>query len=275
MLMKDLHGKTAFITGGSSGIGLETARLLASKGCHIVLFARNPEKLEKARSLLLNYRKALSQKVEIHTMDVTDPKNVEQAVKKAVETAGAPDVVISNAGKGFGNYFENTPFEVFDQVMRTNVYGVRNMTAAALPYLEQNQGHLVIVASLAGMAALPGYTAYGTSKFAAVGFAKCLRPELKTKGVGLTLVCPPEVYTAMVEEELKTLPKEYRAVKLMAGIEPLEKVARDIVRGIEKNRFVVITGLMAKMSYYLVKFFPGRISNWVTDLMVRQHAQKG
>ena len=273
--MKNLHGKTAYITGGSSGIGLETARQLASKGCHIVLFARDSKKLEKARSLILNYRKALSQKVEIHRMDVTDPKNVEQAVQQAVETAGPPDLVIANAGKGFGDYFENTSYEVFDQVMQTNVYGARNLTAAALPYLEQNQGHLVIVASLGGLAALPGYTAYGTSKFAAVGFAKCLRPELKSKGVGLTLICPPEVYTAMVEEELKTLPKEYRAVKLMAGIEPVEKTARDIVRGIEKNRFVVITGIMARMSYYMVKFFPDWTSNWMIDLMVRRHAEKG
>ncbi|MBI9076959.1 MAG: SDR family oxidoreductase [Desulfatibacillum sp.] len=271
--MKDLHGKQAYITGGSSGIGLETARQLAAKGCHITLFARDSQKLEKARQLILNFRKAQAQKVEIFPMDVTNPQGVEDAIKAAVEAAGPPDIVIANAGQGHGDYFENTTYAIFDRVLQTNVYGVRNVVASSLPYLQEKQGHVVIVASLGGMAAMPGYTAYGTSKFAAVGFAKCLRPELKTKGIGLTLVCPPEVPTPMVDEEIQTLPKEFRAVKLMAGIQSVEQVSRTIVRGIEKNRFVVIPGFLAKASYALVKFLPGLLSNWVTDLMVRQHSK--
>ena len=271
--MKNIHGKQAFITGGSSGIGLETARQMAAKGCHITLFARNLEKLKKARCLLLNYRQAQSQKMEIASMDVRDPQSVQQAVDAAVQRVGAPDIVVANAGQGHGDYFENTSFEVFDQVIQTNVYGVRNVAAATLPYLQKKQGHMVIVASLGGLVPMPGYTAYGTSKFAAVGFAKCLRPELKTKGIGLTLVCPPEVPTPMVEKEILTLPKEYRPLKLMAGVQSVEQVSRALIRGLEKNRFVVIPGFMAKASYAMVKFLPGFFSNGIIDWMIRSNSR--
>jgi short-subunit dehydrogenase len=109
---------------------------------------------------------------------------------------------------------------------------------------------------MAGLVGMCGYTAYGTSKFALVGLAECLRGELKQKGIHLTVVCPPEIDTPMLLDEMKTMPFESRILKNMAGQLKLEPVITYMLRAIARKKFMVVPGLRAKWLWLTQRFTP-------------------
>jgi 3-dehydrosphinganine reductase len=262
--------KLAFITGGSSGIGLATANSLAAEGCQIVLFARGQEMLEKACKTVETKMNHSSQWVNCISMDVADNGDVQMKMKTAVETFGIPDILMNSAGVGSGDYFENISYEQFDRLLKINVYGTRNTISAILPYMKQKgSGHIVNIASVAGMIGMYGYSLYCTSKYAIVGFTECLRSELKRFKIQVTLICPPEIQTPFIEEEAKTLPPEARFVKNLAGLLTPEQAARAIVRGIKGKKFLVVPGFMAKTLLFWHRISNGLLTRKPSDLMIR------
>jgi 3-dehydrosphinganine reductase len=272
--MEKFDNKLVYITGGSSGIGMETARQLALLGANIVLFARNRENLEQARHEIEKNKKRDNQKIMCMSLDVQNDDSVRQVMNQAVEEFGTPDILINSAGIGHADYFENISYEIFDAVIKTNLYGTRNVIASLLPHMKRKGGAIVITSSLAGLVGMFGYTAYGTSKFALVGFSECLRAELKPYGIRVTVVCPPEVDTPLVLHESKTIPPEARALKNMGGLLEPEFVARCIIRGIRKNRYMIIPGFMARLLYYNQCFTPGWMFRFSEDLIARLGAKK-
>ncbi|MBW1899586.1 MAG: SDR family oxidoreductase [Deltaproteobacteria bacterium] len=272
--LKDFHNKIVYITGGSSGIGLEIARLMVSKGAHVALFARNPEKLERARNEIMNAKHDPSQKITAIPVDITDMKNVSRNMDEAVKQFGKPDILINCAGIVKADYFENISYEDFDAVMKTNVYGARNMIAALLPSMKGKGGHIVNVSSAAGLMSMFSYTAYGTSKFALVGFSDCLRSEMKLHNINVSVVCPPEVKTPMNQEEAKTMPPEALAVKGLAGVLKPENVAKTVVKGILKKKFLIIPGFKCRFLYITQKLSPGWLSRAISDSAIRSAVRK-
>lgn len=264
--MKKFRDKLVFITGGSSGIGLETAKLLAAKGAHIAIFARNAERLNRAQDIIKRLRRSEKQRIMTMQVDVADNKLVKKRMATAVKKFGVPDILIASAGVGHSDSFENITYETFDRIMQINVYGTRNTIAALLPEMKTRGGHIVILASEAGLIGIIGYTAYGTSKFALVGFGECLRGEVKQQGIRVTVVCPPEVETPLVDDEAKTIQPEAKAVKLLAGVLKPETVARSILRGIRWNRFIVVPGFLAKFMYHAKRYSPGCIPRLIADI---------
>ncbi len=267
--MQDFHDKLVYITGGSSGIGLETARLFSSLGAHVAVFARNAKRLELARLDIERHRRSPSQTISAMTMDVADNAEVQKKIPLAVKEFGLPDIAIANAGVGYADCFMNIPYEEFDALMKTNVYGVRNTIAAVLPFMKDRGGHIVIVSSAAGLMGMYGYTLYGTSKFALVGFAECLRSELKPLGIPVTLVCPAEVDTPFVPREAETIPPEARAVKSFCGRIRPDRVARAIVKGVSKKRFLMIPGILTNIIYVNHRLTGGLATRFTTDLIVK------
>jgi len=265
---RSFSGRVVYVTGGSSGIGLATARLFAREGAQIAIFARDTLKLEQARAALLQARRSDRQRIDAFSLDVTDEADVLRKIATAVEASGPPDILVCSAGRGHADHFENITADTFDAVIKTNLYGTRHVIAAALPYMKTKGGHIVILSSAGGLMGMFGYTAYGTSKFALVGFAECLRCELKRYGVKVCVVCPPEVDTPLVADEGRTIPPEAHAVKHLAGVLKPAYVAETIVRGIEKGRFLIIPGFLAKSLYYLQRFLPGGLTRLVPDLVV-------
>ena len=138
--MEKFDNKLAYITGGSSGIGLETARQLALLGADIVLFARNRENLEQARHEIEKNKKRENQKIMCMSLDVQSDDTVRQVMKRAVEEFGIPDILINSAGVGHSDYFENITYETFDAVIKTNLYGTRNVIASLLPHMKRKGG---------------------------------------------------------------------------------------------------------------------------------------
>lgn len=263
-----LSNKLAYITGGSSGIGLATARLLAEEGCDLVLLARDGKNLEQVCASL---RKTIRppQNVGYLAMDVSDNRDVDVKIREALDRFGVPDIVVNSAGVGVGDCFVNIGYEAFDRTMKINVYGTRNVIAAVLPSMRaRKSGHLVNIASVAGLIGMYGYSVYGASKFALVGMSEALRSELKTDGIAVTLVCPPEVRTPLIEEEAKTLPAQARAVKSLAGLLDPEQVAKAIVKGIRKKTFLVIPGLAARFLYLNHRISNGFLTRFPSDLIV-------
>lgn len=258
--MKDFSNRTVYITGGSSGIGLATAGLLAERGANIVIFARDEKKMKRAVKEIEKRRPDSSRTVGMMTMDVSNPRDVARAIDRAVKSFGPPDVLIASAGIGAADVFENIPAKTFDALMKTNVYGVRETVAAALPHMKGRGGHMVLVSSEAGLIGMYGYTAYAASKYAVVGLAECLRAEFRRHKITVSVVCPPEVKTPFLEWETATIPPETRMVKSFAGLLTPEVVARATVRGIRRGKFLIIPGVMARLLY----FFHRLTNGWAT-----------
>lgn len=268
--MPCFSGKVAYITGGSSGIGLETARLLVSEGCSLVLLARKQAGLDRARRELEKMTVDSGQRIDTISMDVADNADVQQKIKTAVDKFGAPDILINSAGIGTAGYFQDLSYEAFDRIMKINVYGTRNAISAVLPFMKsRGRGHIVNLSSTAGLLGMFGYSLYSTSKYALVGMSECLRSELKLMHINVTVVCPPEVDTPFVAEEAASLPPEGRAVKSLAGLLQPEYVARTIVSAIKRKKFLVVPGLAARFLYFNHRMSNGFFTHLFSDLIVR------
>lgn len=273
--MKKFDHKIVYITGGSSGIGLQTGKALVSLGADVVLLARNIEKLEKAKKILEKEKKESSQKLMLLSLDVSDPNDVYEKMKHAVKEFGAPDILINSAGiNKYADHFENITYEMFNEVMNVNVNGVRNVTHALLEPMKKKQGHVVILSSAAALFGMFGYSAYGTSKAALMGFAESLRYELKPLKMPVTVIFPPEVDTPMNNDEAKTLPVEGRAMKSMGGFLTPEYTAKIIIKAIAKEKYFVIPGHSTRFLYFLHRISNGSLSRVVSDIVVKKASKK-
>ena len=175
-----LEGKTAIVTGASSGIGAAIARALQAEGARVAGGARRVDRLETDVALEL---------------DVTDPASAERFVAAAVEQLGGVDVLVNNAGLALGrDPFDESTEADEEVVLETNVHGLIRMTRLVLPHLRDG-GHIVNMGSVAGRAAYPNGSLYVTSKFAVHGFTQALREDLLGRPIRITNVAPGLVET--------------------------------------------------------------------------------
>jgi short-subunit dehydrogenase len=191
------------------------------------------------------------------------------AVGTAIAETGAPDVLINMAGIGGTAELVDMKFEAFDRVIKINLYGTRNIVEAVLPsMLARGNGKIVLVGSMGGIIPVYGYTAYGSSKFAVVGLAQCLRYELKPRGVSVACFCPGEVETPGLAAERKTLHPASAALKRIGGTMPVEAAVRGLVKGIEHDEAMIIPGWKVKFTYWMHRMTPDRLWNAITDAIV-------
>ena len=268
--MTQVSDRRVYITGGSSGIGLAAAERMASMGAHVALFSRDRVKLAGAEKSVKAVSISDTQKVFSLSMDVSDPDDVMEKCRFALEKFGVPDILITSAGVPMAGRFEDIGAEDFNSVIQINLYGTRHVIAALLPEMKKKgAGHILLVSSSAGFYGIYGYSAYGASKFALVGLAECLRGELLNHGIRVSVLCPPEVDTSMLEIEKKALPPPTRALKNLAGTLPVNFVAKALVRGIVKNRFIIIPGFRAKIFYWFKRLMPTSVFWYLPDLVAR------
>jgi 3-dehydrosphinganine reductase len=267
--MMSFDGKMIYMTGGSSGIGLEMGKIFTAKGADLLLLARNTEKLQTARLAMEPFRRHPAQRIETLSVDVADLQDVEAKMQTALADFGAPDILINSAGiNKYADRFENITYDMFDEVIKINLYGPRNMIHTLLPAMKTKRGHIVILSSAAGLFGMFGYTAYGTSKAALLGLSDSLRYELKPMGMAVTVVCPPEVDTPMNIDEAKTLPPEGRAVKSLSTLMTPEDAARVIVAAIARKQYLFIPGTSTRFLWLLHRLTNGLLTRATSDAVI-------
>ena len=265
------EGKKVLITGGSSGIGLELARQLQALGSQVTLLARDPAKLDAAKTTLLKIRPT---DVRVIPVDVSDENALTYALQDIISGINLPDILVNSAGFSHPGYVEELPLDVFRSSMETNFLGTVAVTKALLPgFLVRGSGHVVNLSSLAGVIGTFGYSAYGASKFAIRGFSDVLRAEMKPRGIKVSVVFPPDTETPQLHWEAQYKPIE---TQILAGSDkplPVSLVARKILEGIAKGRYVIVPGTMAKIQYWLATHTTG-LAYWIMDQLIADARKK-
>lgn len=247
----------ALITGGSSGIGLAVAHTLVENGTNVVLVARDQKKLSAAKNRLDELAGGLSHKVDITVVavDVADRNMVENLLGPVCMNGAAPDLVVNCAGMVHPNYFEQIDSEIFDTTVAINLTGTWNILKCVVPYLKKGS-HIVNVSSVAGLVGVFGYTSYSATKSGIIGLSEALRNELSLRGIGVSVLCPPDTETPQLAQEDLTKPKETRAIAGNAGVMKPEKVAQALISGVRRKKFFILPGFHTKIIFYAKRFVP-------------------
>lgn len=232
-------GKTAVVTGASSGIGEATSRLLAREGYNVVLAARREDRLESLAAELGDSTLAVP-------TDVADPEACEALVSRAVEAFGSVDVLVANAGLGlYGPIAEGNP-EDWRAMFEVNVLGVLHAARAATTHmLDRGSGDIVFVSSLAGRRIpRPDGAVYAATKHALGAIAEGLRVEVNTRGIRVISVEPGLVRTEFPNSSFPSA-EEYYAQKDFSPLEA-EDVARAVLYAIEQPPQVSINEILIR-----------------------------
>lgn len=266
--MKLAPGQVAVITGGASGIGLALARQLAQRGLHLALLDVERPALEAAAEELRAITTAWGgARVEALVCDVSDAAAMQAAANEVLARCNRVDLLINNAGVGgsLGPQWLSQPQD-WQWVFNVNVFGVANGTRAFLPAMLQAKdntgqprpGHVVNVASIAGLTAPPFLSAYVAAKHAVMGMTEALAVELSYMGpqIRVSAVCPGGVQTNIMQSERnrpadlkvqpRTPPEMLAKIKaafeqLMANPMPADDLARIVLAGIERDEALIIT----------------------------------
>jgi dehydrogenase/reductase SDR family member 7B len=250
-----IQGKTAWITGASSGIGEALAKDLFHKGAVVILSARNLKRLDEIKNQLDGIE---PNRCFVVPCDVTKPGDIKEAVVKIKCLANRVDILINNAGVSQRSYALETTIDVDRHLMEVNFFGAVAVTKAILPWMiKTGGGHVVVLSSMAGKFGFRMRSAYCASKHALQGFFETLRAELHPKNVKVTLICPGRVKTNISINSLTGQGEKYG--KMDAGQAhgvPVEKCARIIVRAIEKNHKEVFIGFQERFLLVIKRVCP-------------------
>jgi NADP-dependent 3-hydroxy acid dehydrogenase YdfG len=234
-----LTGKTVVVTGASSGIGEATARLLAQRGCNVVLAARREERLRDLAAELGEGALAVP-------TDVTDPAACERLVSRAVEEFGSVDVLVANAGLGLPGSIPDGDPEDWRRMFEVNVLGVLYATRAAVRHmLDRGSGDVVLVSSLSGRR-VPGAdgTVYAATKHALTAVAEGLRMDVSARGVRVINVEPGLVRTEFPESTAPSA-EEFYAEKDYSPLDAGD-VAAAVLYAVEQPPHVSISEIIVR-----------------------------
>jgi short-subunit dehydrogenase len=236
-------GTRVLVTGASRGIGAAVADAFASRGCEVGRVSRSCEL----------------------AADVADP----DSIAAAVSGFGTVDVLVANAGIAHYLPFKDMPLSTVEELTRVNWMGTVNTVRAALPgMLERRRGHIAIVSSGAGIRSFPHAAVYGATKSAQRGFGDALRHELKGSGVGVTMVYPGQIHSALHDHEQERMPSWYKRERNS----PPEPLAEAIVAGVEKGSREVFYPRNVRLLRILHGLTPGLADVFLRRIMDRSAA---
>lgn len=227
--MTDLAGRTVVITGAASGIGRRVALLAADRGATVVGWDLSQPGLDR---LVSELETRIPGRAYGYRVNVADKDAVAAAGRTVLDEVGPVDVVVNNAGVISGALINDLTDEQIQRTFDVNVLALYWVTRAFLPQMmERGRGHVVTIASAAGLLGVVRQTDYSASKHAAVGFDESLRVEMRryAPGVRTTLVCPFYINTGMFDGATSRIP-------FLLPILDEQKVAKDIVNAVEKNK---------------------------------------
>jgi hypothetical protein len=252
--MPDLRDHRALVTGASSGIGQEMARVLASWGCSLTLTARREDRLhELAKEIVHGYG------VEVRHVvcDLSKPGSA-RALFQDVEAAGERiDILINNAGMGRYQAFEQQSWDDLDSMIQLNVTSLVELTHLFLPQLRQSarRAYVLNVSSIGAFQPVPFFACYAASKAYVRDFSEALAYELASTNVTVSCLCPGGTRTEFFEHAGQ--PIGHVAELSMLGA---RAVARKGLRAMLRRRRTRVTGWMNVLSCFLVRFVPRRVA---------------
>jgi len=267
---KDIAGKTVLVTGAGQGIGALMAKIIAAKGAKLVLWDVNQESNESTASSIV----ASGGTASAFTVDLSDPDQIAAAARRVREEVGAVDILVNNAGIVIGKSIDQIPAAAIAKVMTVNATAVMWTTNEFLPEMlaRESGGHIVTIASAAGLFGTRKLTDYCASKFAAVGFMESLTIELHgaknstdpsrigAKNINTTVVCPYFIATGMFAGA------GGRFLWLFPTLTP-EFVAESVVKAMLKNQDFLLTPGWLWAVYFLKPFSPTKAALAVNDFL--------
>ncbi len=253
---KSFEGARVLISGGSKGIGLSTAKLLAKKGAHITIVARNWDRIQQSINEIKESRLTDEQVISGLPVDVTDEENLNREISHWIGKNGSPDLLINAAGFAHPGEITDLSNMLFHKTMDINYFGTVNLIKAVLPsMIKESKGTIVNISSSSGFLGIFGYTAYSGSKYAVRGFSEALRNEMNPRGIHVCIVYPPDTDTDQLAYEAKYKPQITKELAGNAGLMSPEKVAECIVSGIAKKKKVILPGVQNQIIYRLQQLF--------------------
>jgi len=225
--MRSLAGRSAIVTGSTSGIGLGIARALAQAGAAVMLngFGQAAD-IEKARSMLAE---ETGSAIRYDGADMSQPQAIEAMVANANEVFGKVDILVNNAGIQFVSPLENFPTAKWDAILAINLSAAFHASRAVFAGMkQQGWGRIVNIASAHGLVASPFKAAYVAAKHGVVGLTKVIALEGAESGVTCNALCPGYVWTPLVEKQIEDQAKSHGIAK--------EKVIRDVLLAQQPNK---------------------------------------
>jgi len=208
-------GKKVLITGGSSGIGRATALKVAEAGAHVLIVARDPDKLARVRAEI----ETRGGRVGVYAFDIAEPEACDRLIAQVLADHGHVDILVNNAGRSIRRAIESTykRFHDYERLMRINYFAAVRVTLGLLPAMvERRSGHVVSISSIGVLSNAPRFAGYNASKAALEAFSRCAGAEYSDRGVRFTVINMPLVRTPMVAptkiyEQFPLIPPEQAA----------------------------------------------------------------
>lgn len=208
--------KSVFITGASSGLGMELAKLYKSKGWRVGVCARRLEPLKELGEI---------HGIEVYVADVTDQQKMKETIESFAD--GGLDLVIANAGLSYANKKRIPDFDMGREIININLLGVMNTFGPAVDIMVKNKnGHLAAVSSIAGLSGFPGVSAYSASKAAVIKLCESLGIDLAADNIHTTVICPGFIDTPLTQKNPHPMP----------SMIDVHTAAQKIYKGIEKKK---------------------------------------
>ena len=265
--MKFLKDRVIVITGASSGIGEAMAKEYAKAGAKVVLGARRQEELKRVADDIT----ARGGKVAYSVCDVTKEEDCKQLMECAIQNFQRIDILICNAGLSMRALFDDCDLKVLHRLMDVNFWGTVNCTKYALKYLQESQGSLVGISSVAGIHGLPGRTGYSASKYAMTGFLDTIRVENLKKGLHVMTACPGFTasnvrFSALTADGSQQGETPRNEDKMMTP----EEVAHIVAKGIRRRKRLCLMEWEGRATHFVKKFFPGLVDRLFYAVMAKE-----
>ena len=247
-------GKTAWITGGSSGIGEALVKAFAREGAFVIASSNDPEGLERVRN------ECSENSVNIHCVpfDLSDADSIESIVVQQINIFKKIDYLINIGGISQRARIDETPLWLDRKIFEINYFGTVALTKAILPYMiKQKSGHILATSSISGRFGFPLRSAYSASKQAIHGFIETLYLENKVNNLRASVIIPGRVRTAISVHALTAEGKEHGRLDdgQAKGI-TAEKAALQIMRGIRKNKREILVGSSELIMLHIRRYMP-------------------